>query len=352
MATCNPTELLAAGKCFDCLDEGLKQTIKLQLLCEIANGAIRSYTLAELEAMSAAQARAVGVAYATDALNVKGVYGATGVLVFWDGIQWIDVNLGARAATTYGRLTLNARRAYGQTTIIHGASWNIAPTIVINATSGAGASTGTAKTPSTGGVFELISFTGTTTSGVGGFRSYLYPTSALDPLCRAHSSAHNHVTIEQSTGGDTFHARFTIETGGTTVATSVQTDMVGLVYDPSDILGFGNASDNWKALIRANSTTLDWVDTGIARTTPHWQIATFVPVSGTQAYFEVATALNDGSSYTVHASRTVTFSASTMCMTYYLAKASGTNTKSWNRQTNPAGLLWRVNNLTPSGYVF
>lgn len=38
MATCNPTELLAAGKCFDCLDEGLKQTIKLQLLCEIANG--------------------------------------------------------------------------------------------------------------------------------------------------------------------------------------------------------------------------------------------------------------------------------------------------------------------------
>ena len=38
MASCNPTDLLVAGKCFDCLSPGLKETAKLQLLCEIANG--------------------------------------------------------------------------------------------------------------------------------------------------------------------------------------------------------------------------------------------------------------------------------------------------------------------------
>ena len=38
MASCNPADLLAAGKCFDCLSPGLKETAKLQLLCEIANG--------------------------------------------------------------------------------------------------------------------------------------------------------------------------------------------------------------------------------------------------------------------------------------------------------------------------
>ena len=38
MASCNPTDLLVAGKCFDCLSPGLKETIKLQLLCQIANG--------------------------------------------------------------------------------------------------------------------------------------------------------------------------------------------------------------------------------------------------------------------------------------------------------------------------
>lgn len=352
MATCNPTELLAAGKCFDCLDEGLKQTIKLQLLCEIANGAIRSYTLAELEAMSADQARAVGMAYATDALNVKGVYGATGVLVFWDGVQWIDVNLGARAATTFSRLALNARRVYGGNSYIQGASWNSTSTVTVSVNSGTGASNGGAKSPSTGGINELISSTGTTSAGVGGFRSYLFPTNSTDPLCRAHSASHNHVTIEQSTGGDTFHARFTIETGGTSAAPAVQTDMVGLVYDPSNILGFGSANDNWKALIRGNSTNSAWVDTGIARTTPHWQITTFAPVSATQAYCEVATALNDGSSYTVHASATITVAAASVCMTHYIAKATGTTSRAWNRQMQPSGLLWRVNNLTPSGYVF
>jgi len=39
MATCNPQELLASAACIDCLSPGLKETLKLQLLCEIANGA-------------------------------------------------------------------------------------------------------------------------------------------------------------------------------------------------------------------------------------------------------------------------------------------------------------------------
>lgn len=39
MATCDPQELLASAACIDCLSPGLKETLKLQLLCEIANGA-------------------------------------------------------------------------------------------------------------------------------------------------------------------------------------------------------------------------------------------------------------------------------------------------------------------------
>lgn len=35
MATCDPSELLAAGKCFACLTPAQMDAIELQLLCEI-----------------------------------------------------------------------------------------------------------------------------------------------------------------------------------------------------------------------------------------------------------------------------------------------------------------------------
>lgn len=48
MATCDPQELLASAACIDCLSPGLKETLKLQLLCEISQASAGNQAITEL----------------------------------------------------------------------------------------------------------------------------------------------------------------------------------------------------------------------------------------------------------------------------------------------------------------
>lgn len=157
---------------------------------------------------------------------------------------------------------------------------------------------------------------------------------------------YNHISTDQSVVGNRFHARQMVETPNTVVSAAIVADMIGFVYDESDTLGWGINNGNWWAVIRANSTNHDVVDTGLSRSTPFWQSVTVIPTGVATAECVVATALNGGASYTVQASRTVTIASSELQCHFCIAKTDGTTAKNTNMgYIRPHA--WRMNSLDP-----
>ena len=233
-----------------------------------SSGQFVSRTTAQLNAMSSADASSLRYAYATDALDISRVYGSTGACCFYNGSAWLYLSGGFPIATTFYQLALNNARYASIGNNVTPSPMICASLVTVGANSGTGSATGTARSPSVGGLSENTSTTGTSSSGIGGLRSLIFPSASTDALARAQAIVINHVTADQSAAPDTFQIRNTIETGGAGSTAAAQTDMFGFVYDESNILTYGSTGSNFYALIRGNSTNNTFVDTGLARTTP------------------------------------------------------------------------------------
>jgi len=123
-------------------------------------------------------------------------------------------------------------------------------------------------------------------------------------LSRVSNSAAN------STATDQWQWRVGIETYQTTAVANLQADMVSLVMDDYNSLGLGINNSNLWAVVRASSTLISAVDTGIAATGHGFMIATWEPLGAAAGYgrARVATAGNYGASLVTHVNELVTLS--------------------------------------------
>lgn len=311
-----------------------------------------TYTTSQLLGMSAQRAKSIGVAFCTDCITTNGILTEVGGMVRWSGYGWVTFIDNVAPTTSFNEFCIHLFRRNFNSNTVPGTT-RFAQIGGGNANSGTGAAiSSTSSVTSNGQINQLIASTGTTAAGIGAFVYNGFDTDPTNWNSRAIGMVLNHVTVDQSVVGQTFSYRSGIRTYTSSSISALQSDEVCLVYDPNDTLGAGINTDNWWYLVRANGTTLFTGDTGIPRTTPLWACATTVPVSGTTVVAQVATALNNGSSYTVHVNQSVTFSASQTSATLCLAKAAGLTAKTATRQHNPKMFAARTNNLTPTAVVY
>lgn len=319
---------------------------------EVPSSPIQQYTTAQLLALSSSASAAIGIAYCTDCLTTKGILTDVGDDVRWNGMEWVTFTDDVPLTTSFNKLCFYLYQRNFNSNVLPGTTrW--ACNAASNANSGTAATMSlSASTTTNGQINQIIGTTGTTATGIASLRYNGYDTDLTNWNCRAIGMALNHVTVEQSVVGQTFSYRSGISTYSAAAVGALQLDEVCLVYDPDNTLGAGINTDNWWYLIRANGTTLFTGDTGIARTTPIWTIATIIPVGVNSVVAEIATAENYGANYTVHTSQTVTFSASPASATLCMFKASGTTAKTSTRQYSPKMYTPRMNNLTPTTVVY
>jgi len=311
-----------------------------------------SFTTAQLLALSASESAALGIAYCTDCLSTKRILTDVGDFVFWNGVEWITATDTVVPVSDFGKFCLSLQRRNFNSNVIPGSTYWAT---LAGGNSNSGTSAAIASTTSTttnGQINQVIGSTGTTATGIASFRYNGFSKDPTDWNSRAIGFVLNHVTVDDSVVGQTFSYRTGISTYSPSAVATLGLDEACLVYDPNDTLGAGINTDNWWYLIRANGTTLFTGDTGIPRTTPLWIVCTMVPTTGNTVAVTIATALNDGSSYTVRASQTVTFSNSSTSCILCMGKTTGLTAKTSTRQHNPKMFAVRTNTLTPTTVVY
>lgn len=308
--------------------------------------ASQSYTTAQLLALSNSASSLIRIANCSDCISTSpnSAFGY-GDLAIWINTQnrWVTAHDKAPLTTDFMVWSLHAcRRDQGQISTPFCTITGETPT---NIASISGFVTGTGAVIDTPG--SSSESMNTHTSAVAALNSVVRAT----PIFRSNaafgtapqraqaivmSMVSNAAAVSNAT--DRWQWRLGIETYNGSAVAGAQVDMISLVMDDYDSLGYGILNSNLHALIRANSTTLSVVDTGISAASFGFLVVTWEPVGPASGYgrARVATANNYGAIITTHLDSLVTLGTITnlqgvLCGIKNLGAASRSVSRKWLR---------------------
>jgi hypothetical protein len=292
-----------------------------------------SFTAADLLALSSTEAAKLRIAYCSDCISsAANTPTGRGDLAYWSGFAWLTT--GDRLPITADRLefTLNCGRFFrdlGYTpSVIMGGDTPGYPgisqsAIGQNIVSGASVQSIDSTAEWSQGSSLRSASTGTTAGASGRLiHNPVFPAISSAGAFSIGMVCCHYATVSSPSASDSYHVRYGVETfiNGSSVA--VQTDMACLITDQQNLLGFGASGSNWRALIRINGTTLQYVDTGVPIGNKCWLVSVIEPTSGSSCRFRVATAGDLGASFTTHADQTAVIGATTIHATVAIGRGS------------------------------
>lgn len=303
---------------------------------EVPSSPLQQYTTEQILALSAAESAKVLVAYCSDCISSgSNTTTGRGDAVMWNGSFWNTLGDGTPPTTDFltyvlyqgrfnnGLITTPSIASGGEVvglSSLSGSAGAITQQIANNATIQNIDST--ASWLSTNG-YRAASCAVTAGSVGRGLVGNPYQARANEIPSWSAGIVVSHITTDTSpSANDSWHIRYGLETYNLTATAALQADMASLITDQQNILGLGASGANWRALVRGNSSTLDYVDTGVPIGNPAWMVITVEPVSGTTCRFRVATANNLGATVTTHVDRSTTNSSSQFQSVIALARGS------------------------------
>ena len=276
-----------------------------------------SFTTAELLALSSSDSARLRLAYCSDCYSSAGQqWDSMGDMVYWSGAAWLTQADRVPLCVDWEDWVYHmARNSSGHGARPSAVWWGWTGStghLDQSYTSGAAAfATGTGA-DSDSGAMAWVS-PGTTSGGVS--RGIIGPLSGRTKSAtyRRIGFAVSHLYHEVGVSGDSFHWRYTFEPTAFSATMARQTDHIGFVGDPFNLLGEGATGSNIYAYVRLNGTTLLWADTGISNSQPAWLVGTWEPTSGLSGagIFKVVSWRN-GVKTNHHGANSGTFGASTV----------------------------------------
>lgn len=303
-----------------------------------------SFTTAELLALGATESEKLRVAFCSDCFTS----GATttnliGDICLWDGDRWLTLHDRVQPSTDWLTFSLEIVRRgdgprMGPFLSVHGDTAQN-----VGGVSGYTAGTGATVVSFGADAIRLVQITaGPGTTATGSFKAIpVFQVSALTSApTRKLACVMSWIGRPDSVsnaGVDNWHWRFGLQVPVFASTAALQNDDFGFVMDDINTLGQGASGSNLRALCRANATTLDWVDTGLAVTSASaFLIVTWEPNGpGTRdGRVRVASANDFAATITTHVDRSVTLGAGTSALMPCLngAKTLGTGTRFVSRR--------------------
>ncbi|MEI7479879.1 MAG: hypothetical protein WCK25_06155, partial [Actinomycetes bacterium] len=298
-----------------------------------------SWLTANLVALSSGESAKLRFAYCSDCYSsANDAENGTGDLCVWNGFRWVTQSDGIAPTTDFLTYALNITRRGRHCTspyvYVCGDS-NSTTALAGSAASGTAASAGAFIATSTP-VFGIQSTTGSTSTGA--YRCWPFLSCNTSFGSGPRRSIAVVVSLESNSnvsnsGVDELHWRFGLETPTSNATAAAQVDMVSFLMDDKNTLGFGATGSNLYALVRANSSVTDFVDSTVAAAGYGFFIATWEPTSGFTGRIRLAIATNLGASITTIVDRTTALSSGgSLQAVLACAKTLGTTAKVVNRR--------------------
>ena len=304
-----------------------------------------SFTTAQLLALSSTESNRLRFAFCSDCFTSGATTGQlVGDLCLWIGNRWVTYSdrVGLWADPNWPQWALEIARSG---VLVHGpflSAIGDAPFANFSSgltsyTSGSGASL---FVPNTDGprVLRYHSTPGTTSTGsFRGLCVFGFSNSTAAPSRKA-ALVMSYIGIPEATsavGFDEWHWRLVMQSQLFTASAALQADEIGFVMDDRNSLGQGASGANLRAMVRLNSATTHWVDTGIPATTGQaFLVATWEPTgpAATRGRVRLCSAGDFGSGFTTHVDTTSTAATTVFQPGLVGAKTLGTGSRLTGRR--------------------
>ena len=279
------------------------------------------FTVAQLMAMSSGESARMLVAFCSDCITSNETPSAlSGDMVYWTGNQWLTSGDRVPPTTDFLTFALSVARLSPEprmTPFVSVSGDTANPLNALNGfVSGTSASYGGFNNAPTTLLATTASPGTTSTGSFKGFPIYSVQSSFSNPV-RSQAVIMSLVPASaalSNVGVDNWHWRLAIQTPAFSSAATLNADDMGFVMDDANTLGLGATGTELYALCRLNSSTLDWVATGInPATTAKFLIVTWEPTGPgvREGRCRVASADDFGANLTTHVDRSGSFSTGT-----------------------------------------